>query len=668
MRKSIFNKSMLTVAVTLSIIGISKAHADCELDPWLPECGINDIPQEEWLALGVAFEPVLDENENSTGAVIPVITTLDFMTFEADLFAYGEAVTLLEQDARALTENDLGAEPVEYQFTETYSEFSTYSSSSVPVFSANSRAYAVNVDAANSTNLRSQRYTTDSAYVQAIDDFNAHSTAYYDTYGTQVDAFFNAAPQRADFTAYQDFDEALLTYMAGFPVPTVEKYHYDYISNDPILSEYIFDNQDGLITQVGISNRTLVFYGADDTPVALAESDSDFDRAAFAYAAYQGLYGQLGMGGFNFTGDAADWYSIQDFTATIFEAAYGYGKTDFEQEDLTNASETQARADWFDVYNAYFDQLFQAEGITPPQEADYVEISNEMRLGGISDPINDTDATNKRYVDNAVSNIEMNGNPYVAVDGDTPAEALGENSIAIGNNARALMDGGVAIGDNALAESDGSVAIGAGAYAKSSVAVGAGAQATGNKTTAIGDNAVASGAQAVAVGNEATASGDDSVAIGNNATASGTNSVAIGANTSTSRDNTVSIGGRTLSDVARPVHGTDAANKAYVDEQIDISQMLFLGDANAYTDRQINALDKKLSAGIAAMAAQPSLPALVPGESAVAVGTGHYNGQSALGIGFGYARDANTQFYGGISAGTHSSAKPVFRAGASWKF
>jgi adhesin YadB/C len=92
-----------------------------------------------------------------------------------------------------------------------------------------------------------------------------------------------------------------------------------------------------------------------------------------------------------------------------------------------------------------------------------------------------------------------------------------------------------------------------------------------------------------------------------------------------------------------------------------------LAAANAYSDigdarlnRKIDDLDSQLSGGIAAVAAQPSLPAMAPGQKALAFGTGHYNGHNAIGIVAGYNPGRNLTYGMGISAATEDST-PVFR-------
>ncbi|TRO07519.1 hypothetical protein EQ829_25180, partial [Ectopseudomonas mendocina] len=104
---------------------------------------------------------------------------------------------------------------------------------------------------------------------------------------------------------------------------------------------------------------------------------------------------------------------------------------------------------------------------------------------------------------------------------------------------------------------------------------------------------------------------------------------------------------------------------AYTDARYDQAVQEAVQESKAYTDREIARTEKFLSAGIAAVAAQPMLPALQEGQRALAVGTGHYNGANAVGVSFGYAPRSNIVVSGGVS-GVSGEGKPVFRTSASY--
>jgi autotransporter adhesin len=122
---------------------------------------------------------------------------------------------------------------------------------------------------------------------------------------------------------------------------------------------------------------------------------------------------------------------------------------------------------------------------------------------------------------------------YVQVNSDAaPAEASGEESVAIGGSAVASGDNSVAMGSNAAATGTNSIAIGNGAVATGSVAIGAGAAAA-NGGAAYGDNSTATGTDATAIGNGSSATFANSTAIGTGATATRDNQVAVGTSLST---------------------------------------------------------------------------------------------------------------------------------------
>lgn len=92
-----------------------------------------------------------------------------------------------------------------------------------------------------------------------------------------------------------------------------------------------------------------------------------------------------------------------------------------------------------------------------------------------------------------------------------------------------------------------------------------------------------------------------------------------------------------------------------------------VSQSKGYTDRRAQDLEEKLSAGIAAAAAQPMMPGLAPGEIAVAMGTGHYNGKNALGIAAGYSPVANVIWSAGIAA-SDTAGQSVLNASISRRF
>lgn len=217
---------------------------------------------------------------------------------------------------------------------------------------------------------------------------------------------------------------------------------------------------------------------------------------------------------------------------------------------------------------------------------------------------------------------------------------------------------------------------------------------------------------------------DYSTALGAGSTATGYSSVALGAGTVASEDYTVAVGGRRVTGLSNAVNYSDAVTlgqmqaitdamaidisnldqritvleggtsgggtggtgggstvdqsyvdnssattlnsaNSYTDARYDQAVKEAVQESKAYTDREIAKTEKFLSAGIAAVAAQPMLPSMQEGQKAVAVGTGHYNGANAVGISFGYAPRSNIVISGGVS-GVSGEGKPVFRTSASY--
>lgn len=154
----------------------------------------------------------------------------------------------------------------------------------------------------------------------------------------------------------------------------------------------------------------------------------------------------------------------------------------------------------------------------------------------------------------------------------------------------------------------------------------------------------------------------ESVALGAGATAVA-GSVALGAGSAASEAGTVAVGGRRITQVAAPIYSLDAANREYVDRAARV-----VAEASRnYTDERVERAQAMLSAGIAAVAAQPSLPALAAGQRAVAVGVGSYNGASAVGVAAAFSPREGLSLSAGVSAAS-GSGSPVFKAAAAYSW
>ncbi len=237
---------------------------------------------------------------------------------------------------------------------------------------------------------------------------------------------------------------------------------------------------------------------------------------------------------------------------------------------------------------------------------------------------------------------------------------------------------------------------------------------TGNSVNSSGNIAI--GMQSTAINNTNGTGEEGAVAIGYQSSATGKNAVAIGSGSVATTANSVSFGGgaqtptRVLQNVTAGALATDAVNVSQMQTYVAanggtdnvarttantaltavntltprvttlettvqqlqqdvaaINPVAILNQANSHTDQAINGLRKEYSRAIAAVAASPALPALAPGERAIAVGTGYYNGQGGLGIAFAQALQSGAIINAGVAT-TGSGGKPVLRAGAAWKF
>lgn len=284
------------------------------------------------------------------------------------------------------------------------------------------------------------------------------------------------------------------------------------------------------------------------------------------------------------------------------------------------------------------------------------------------------------------------------------------NSVAIGNNSVANQGAATSVGVSANADG-----WGASAYGYNAKAEGAGATAIGNKaaasgvySTAIGTSSKAEGAYSIASGVSAEAKGNQSVALGLHSGAKFDNGVALGAyskatvdkattagydpsgKNSTSTDAVwkathaaVSVGSsdpsnlvtRQINNVAAGTKDADAVNVAQLKalnavntEQLRTLEERFSSGQNSILNQvreiesKIYDIGKKADASSASAIAQASIPqATKAGAAGIGVGTGVYNGQSAIAVGFSAVTPGESWvFKGSIS----SNSKGKFGAGA----
>ncbi|QLB41577.1 YadA-like family protein [Mannheimia pernigra] len=315
-----------------------------------------------------------------------------------------------------------------------------------------------------------------------------------------------------------------------------------------------------------------------------------------------------------------------------------------------------------------------------------VEVEYNYYQGGEKKTVNDVKSAlsgiseNSKHF-NAKTNAEQGskatGEESVAMGGNS--EALGRNSVAVGSNSKALGENEFAVGNaeleltrritqvsDGLAKND---AVNKGQLDGEAEKVNVkltrvaeilGAtvttdglltaeydyyekgqkKTTNNVKTAL--NAAAQNTKYVSVnstGNSAKAEGTESVAIGANSVAKGSNSVAVGAGSVAMSDNEFSVGNanvtRRITNVAEGVSETDAVNMGQFTRGMNA-----LGGQVNQLENKIARTEKRMSSGIAgAYAAASLINAPGAGDSMLSVGTGTFNGATAVALGYSRVSD-----------------------------
>ena len=156
--------------------------------------------------------------------------------------------------------------------------------------------------------------------------------------------------------------------------------------------------------------------------------------------------------------------------------------------------------------------------------------------------------------------------------------------------------------------------------------------------------------------------------------------MALGNGSTTSAANTVSVGStgneRRITNVAAGTNGTDAVNltqlnaalanvssglgaaQNYTDQRFDT--------AVSYTDQQVQYARAYAARGIAAAAALPTAVPSAPGKTAIGLGTGYHDGETAVGLAVGHAFSNSFQLSGGVAR--VSGGKNVARVAVGFEF
>ena len=222
-----------------------------------------------------------------------------------------------------------------------------------------------------------------------------------------------------------------------------------------------------------------------------------------------------------------------------------------------------------------------------------------------------------------------------ATSAASAASAASNSATAANSAASAAQISAQRIEDSGLISKDGKTA-----SAANNTSNRDSAKAKGKDATAVGYGSNASGENATALGNNSQASANNATAIGQNAKAKAENAVAIGQGSVANEKDTVSVGNdgsngqpivnRRITNVATPIHNTDAVNKQYVDNSVNSVR------------NELKQTDKKLRGGIAGAVAMANIPTVNrAGGTMIGLGVGNFKGQNAVAVGMSKSSDNN---------------------------
>ncbi|WP_230598316.1 YadA family autotransporter adhesin, partial [Haemophilus haemolyticus] len=207
------------------------------------------------------------------------------------------------------------------------------------------------------------------------------------------------------------------------------------------------------------------------------------------------------------------------------------------------------------------------------------------------------------------------------------ASAASSSAAAAASAAQRIENSGlIKDGKTAFAADNTSDRLSAEAKGRDATAMGYGSNASSENTTALGNNSQASAKNATAIGQGAKAEAENSVAIGQGSVANEKYSVSVGNDGSNGQP----IVNRRITNVAKPLHDTDATNKRYVDNSVNSVR------------NELKQTDKKLRGGIAGAVAMANIPtANRAGGTMIGLGVGNFKGQNAIAVGISKSSDNN---------------------------
>ena len=246
----------------------------------------------------------------------------------------------------------------------------------------------------------------------------------------------------------------------------------------------------------------------------------------------------------------------------------------------------------------------------------------------------DNSATSAASAASAASNSATSA-ANSATSAASAASAASNSATAANSAASAAQISAQRIEDSGLISKDGKTA-----SAANNTSNRDSAKAKGKDATAVGYGSNASGENATALGNNSQASANNATAIGQNAKAKAENAVAIGQGSVANEKDTVSVGNdgsngqpivnRRITNVATPIHNTDAVNKQYVDNSVNSVR------------NELKQTDKKLRGGIAGAVAMANIPTVNrAGGTMIGLGVGNFKGQNAVAVGMSKSSDNN---------------------------
>ena len=112
------------------------------------------------------------------------------------------------------------------------------------------------------------------------------------------------------------------------------------------------------------------------------------------------------------------------------------------------------------------------------------------------------------------------------------------------------------------------------------------------------------------------------------------------------------------------------AQEAAIRGEIAAADARTLANANAYTDKKVDTLEKNVSGGVAAATALSSVEVsnVKKGEVSVGGGYGYYNNQSAMAFGAAMGLSDNWSINAGAGIASGDKTQVAFRAGTNYKF